>query len=591
MLTGASDHATLSRGARRASGWVPRLGVPAAIVALVLVAYYRRFYQFGLYGDDPGVIGGAMGRSWAQVRDHLWFCATHWPAGRPVGTALNLGLLPTLVFRVGGLSGLHVAAFGIWAVNALLLYGLVLRFFPAAVAFAAGAFYALSPASTVQLQLVFVYHLELALTVGLLAAHAAVAGRRLWFAALAAIAFTMYESAAMVALALPPILALRDRPGLRPWVSSTARHVAAWVAVLVPVLLLRRRFGDPWGGERVSEMAAAPAGALRQGLVSVRNGLATHASLLAERLVQPLREADRNLLLVVAAGTLLALATFAALTRRAGDARREVGEAPWTGAAVLFTAGLAGMVAVYLTYFRLPWYPATARSGFLSGVHLLAAPGAALVLAGVVQAAGAFPVPRVRWSALVASALAIGLLCGFGNLVQREYASTWKTAKEFWQAYRHLCRDATARTFVLVLDRNLPPQRFVELFSWGSEVLPDQLFAYPESGADRAESPGVWGFVGRRAPVVIFTGPDLTKKIRLDGAGYHWIENYYWMLPKNSVQQPKDRNVIVLEREPAGWRRVEGVVPVDGGTLTLRPAGGDLLDHVPVTTLARVFGL
>jgi hypothetical protein len=577
-----------------------RLAIPAALVALIFVAHYRRWPEFGLYGDDHGFFGGVIVGSWTDTLNHLWYSLTRWPQGRPLGLGLNLGALPYAVFELGGLPGLHLVGFAVAATNALLLYLLISRVAAPAAAFAGAAFFTLSPASTAHLQLVYSYNYGIAILVGLLATLAALDRRPLLFAGGLAAAFTMAEPVVMFALLIPPLLTLHRPEG---WSARALRHVLLWGAIVVLLLAVRRYIGDPHGAERVGEMTSAPLRTLGRAIESAVTGPSTYATLVADRIVIPLKELDRGLAVLMAGCGLLVLGALARTqARAAASADQRPKPRPMLAALLLVAAGALVMLATYATYFRSPWHPANWRQGFMSGVHIAPALGAAVLGAGVVQAAVAALPGRLRWAALAPVAVALMLLGGFGEIVQRDHASAWTFQKKFWQAYRTLCRDATEGTYVLVLDRNLPHNRTVELFSWGSEVLPGALFRYrgtplpPGAAAKDAAAPvparaDTGAGVIRRPPVVILTDPDPAKAIGYDGTGHRWKPTYYFMLPKKADETPTDGNVILLEFGPGGWERIEGVIPVDGGTLALRPPVGDLLGRIPATRLAPVYDL
>jgi hypothetical protein len=559
------------------SATAPGRLVPLALVALAFLAYFRRWKGFGLYGDDFDYFGGAINRSWPAEFGNTWYCLTHWPQGRPLGIGLNLGLIPHAVFAVGGLAGLHLVAFLLFSLNAVLLQRVVARAHPPAVAFAAGAFLAVAPADTVKLSLTFAYNFQIAIAVGLLAIFAALSRRPILFAVALAATLTMVEPMAMIALVVPP--AMSRSAG---WVRRTTRHTALWSAVLLLVMVARRLIGDPWGTERVGEITGAPLLTAHRALESATTGIWTHRSLVIERLrlaLHSVRLGDFQVLAVIAACTLLALAFLAGLAaeRRAEVPAFQPRRGGKLSAGILIATGLLSMFVTYASYFRLPWYPASARSGFVSGVHVIAAVGAALTFSGLVALAWAFA-RRLRWVVAIGAALCLGLLGGFGEMVQREYVTTWRFQKEFWQAYRRLCGDAGDGTFVLILDRGLPQNRFIDLFSWGTEILPDELFVYRAAPV-------------ATAPVVLLAEADPATRIAFTGAQFHWKPSYYFMLPKGPEQQPRNLNVILLERSDRGWSRIEGDVKVDGGTLSLRPAIGDILDRVPTNPLARVFDI
>ena len=558
-----------SRGARLAYAG-------CAVAALSFIGYFRRWSQFGFYGDDAAMIGGAINRSWHEEFQHLLLCLTGWPQGRPLGFGINLGVVPHAVFAVGGLGALHLFAFALLAVNATLLYAAVARSSPPVVAFAVAAFYAASPADTVKPSLVYGYNFEIAILFGLLAVHAALS-RRAWSFSLAVIAaLWMVEPVALFALAAPPFLLPRGTEGRRAWL---VRHVCVWTGVVALVLSARRLVGDSNGGERVGEALASPLITLHHAVGSAWTGLATHADLVAERVLLPAREGAGTGWTMVALAGAVALGTLLALSAevrgRGGDKRDT--PPPVIGAVSLVGGGVLTMLACYAAYFRLPWYPASWRDGFLSGVHVVPALGAALVFGGLVQALLAALPRRLGRLALLLPAVALAMLAGFGDLVQQDYATSWRFQKEFWRAYTELCRDAADGTYVVVRDRGLPPVRYTDLLSWTAEILPDGLFQYHE--------------VVARPPVVMLGAPKLAQLIRAEGSGFRWTPAYHYMLPKGPDEQPQPGNVIVLERREGRWRRVQGDAAVVGGTLRLRPAAGDFLGRLRARPLAHVFGV
>jgi hypothetical protein len=598
------------------------LAVPAvALIAITFVAYYRRFSSFGMYGDDHYLLGSVVLRDWSAEFANLWLAFKQWQQGRPLAFGFTLGIVPHVWFQLGGLRGFHLGAFAALSTTTILLYALLRRVYPTPVAFAGAAFYALSPVDTVQLSLIYAYNFEIAMLVAVLAAHAALSGRAILFAVLVAASMCMHEPAVMFALIVPLFLLL-DRGEAKP----TRIH-----------LLVRQMVGD----DRVSSMVGNRQETIYRAVTSARFGLVTYVDTVLERLILPLREADRLLYGVVAGCGAIAFAALAWLHFRSGrlggpssiwrkpralplivagiaaatpfvlsrfgvpwlltvggmalaaivwSLFKDAGakEIPATATrprtATLVAAGITTMAATYLTYFRLPWYPAVHNAGFLSGVHVVAALGAALAVAGLVQGLLTWLPRSARWAALAAVAGAIGMLGGFGELIQRDYASSWSFQRDFWHAYRRLCRDAIDGTFVLVVDHETPPRRFIEDFSWGSEVLPRELYRYP--GAPEAP------ITRLHAPVVIRIGRDPSQTMQFENGRLRWNESPdFFMLPKSEAEQPHDGNVILLDRHEGQWRRIEGVLQVSGGTLHLRPATGDFLDRLPPTRLAPVYGL
>ncbi|WP_138223284.1 hypothetical protein [Nibricoccus aquaticus] len=568
----------------------------AGMVVMVFLAYFRRFAEFGFYGDDHAFFGGVINRSWNEAIDHFKWCLTKWPQGRPLGMGVNLSLLPYIVYSLGGVVGLHFAGFLIASTNGVLIYRLLKAYHPPLIAWSSAGFYLLAPVDTVQNSLVYAYNFELAVTTCLLAALAALRGRSILFILFLAMGLLMVEPVAMFALFAPLCLGVRlDRD----WLWWSFRHVLRWTGTVLAVLICRQIIGDPWGSERVSEMTANPLLTLKSGLTTSTTGFHTHFDLIAERLIQPFREADGEVFTTMLA--VGAISAFILWWLNSADSLRSSGgnsasiatpesSSKWTGIVALAAGGSVIMLAVYFAYFRAPWAPANWRTGFMSGVHVIAELGSCLIFASCVLLLTKLLSYRLRPLTFALPVFVFTAFAGFGTLVQRDYANSWFFQRSFWQAYGRQCADAGESTFVVVLDKNLPPVRYIDLFSWGAEILPGALYRY---GAVSIAEAATLNQPITRPPTVILTAPELTTAIQQKESGYAWKPTYYFMLPKDSTQQPADKNVIVMTHEGQGrWSRIEGNATVDQGTLQLKSSSDpDILRHTPKAPLAAAYGL
>jgi|GEM_PF-3649711 len=574
------------------------------LLALIFLGYFRRFSEFGFYGDDAAFFGGVINRSWGAEWQNLWFCLTRWPQGRPLGMGLNLGLFPHVAFSIGGLEMLHVFAFGIAAANTILFYRLVARVATPFAAFVAAGFYGLAPAHTTQISLVFGFNFGIAIFVGLCAVHAALSHRWVLYGLSTAVSLTMVEPAAVFALVVSVglVFSLREFEWRR-----VILPILIWCAVVAIVLFARQRVGDPWGQERVSEIAADPVHTLMRSLQSAATGSMTHASLVFSRLALPFHECGGVIASTMIAATFIAMIGIGALPKPIPElantaklgATHPTAATPMTLSSVrLVSVGLLCIVTIYASYFRSPWHPANWTTGFMSGVHVIAATGGGLVIGGLARLIEGCPLGRCRLIPISLASVFLAALVGFGQLVQRDYAAAWQFQREFWGAYEELCPDAGPGVYIVVLDRNLPTFRFIERNSWTAEVLPSALFhgssILDRRGKDWLQGGGVAPHNEddpklRHSPSVIFTAPTLEEAITIRDGMARWKPTYYFMLPKTENDQPVSGHLIVLERQDKRWHRRTGTVAVDGGAIELKGhADAPPLLHQP---LAEVYGL
>lgn len=567
----------------------------AALVSIVFLGYFRHFREFGFYGDDASFFARAIIQGWSGQWEYLWHALTVWTQGRPLAYGFSLGLLPYLVFSVGSLAGLHFFSFLLVAANVVLLYRLVNRFFPAWTAFCAAGYYGLCPADTVKPSFGYGFCFEISIMVALGASFATLDKKPLRYVLLLATGLLMMEPVVMLPLVVPLVFTFQRT---REWLRAAGRHVGLWLLVFVAVLGCRALIGNQDDDGRVAQIVSAPLVTLQRAVTSALTGSRTHVDLWFERIPLPIREIDYRLGLLM--GVVMFLSGFALYGQyTAGMHNRDSApdsSTPSAGAAKLMVAGILLLLATYACYFRDPHYPCLWRHGFMSGVHVIPALGGALLLAGLMGVLAQLATPVLQGWFLALPTVLLTLLAGFGDLVQRDYAASWQFQREFWKAYAVLCADASDRTFVAVLDQNIPQLRFIEPYSWCMEVLPGALYYYRDtpnmgrpSAINRIQAGP--GSLLQIPPSVIFTAPDLVTGIKFSEGSYAWKQTYYFMLPKTAQQQPQSGNVIVLVIKEGLWTRVTGDLPVEGGTIHLLDPGPSLLERAKKTSLAAVFGL
>ena len=79
----------------------------ALSAALVWIAQFHHFRDFGLYEDDYWFVSEAMGKDVAYLGDRLHTAFTRLPQGRPFGFFLP-DLLSFVGDKLGGLAGIYL---------------------------------------------------------------------------------------------------------------------------------------------------------------------------------------------------------------------------------------------------------------------------------------------------------------------------------------------------------------------------------------------------------------------------------------------------------------------------------------------------
>jgi hypothetical protein len=510
---------------------------PVALVlsaALVWIAQFHHFREFGLYEDDYFFISEAMGKDPSYLLGRFETAFTRLPQGRPFGFFLP-DLLSFIGDKLGGLPAIYLVGFLVVTLNTFLCYRLLRARVPVAAAATGAAVFCLFPADTTKILLTHDFQLQPSLTFALLSALAYAAGRR-WLAyVVAAGALLSYESGFLALFALPLLLRRWDRRLPR----ELIRHAAVLVAVVVAAVMLRYAVGEG--------RATASVGSVGDIVPLFIGSLVLGpARSLAGMLYGPLRAVPTwdsealiaALLVAVGFGGLLVY------TYRRGreGARREAVQVAVAGAAMLMVGyGLA------FTHF-----PPNALVGRGTSVHLGATLGMSVLAAGL------------AWLILgLTPRLGIALLAGYVALasayyvtIGRDFIHSWQVQRAFWQQVAACCSDLRDGTVLIYELSSSEEPTFIFANSWADALVLGETYAFP----------GTWS----NPPRLFSLTNDWASRIQPDGQGLRWLvpaaswDEHWEALPQG--------NLILLRRGPDGaLARVTGTLEVDGLPLQLKP--------------------
>jgi hypothetical protein len=502
--------------------------------ALVWIAQFHHFREFGLYEDDYFFISEAMGKDPSYLLSRFETAFTRLPQGRPFGFFLP-DLLSFIGDKVGGLPAIYLLGFLVVTLNTFLCYRLLRVRVPVGAAAMGAAVFCLFPADTTKTLLTHDFQLQPSLTFALLSALAYAAGRR-WLAYIvAAGALLSYESGFLSLFALPLLVCHWDRRMQR----ELARHAAVLAAVVIGAVTLRYALGE---GRATTSVGSV--GDIVPPLIG--SLVLGPARSLAGMFYGPARAVPTWDIEALMAALLVAVgfAVLLAATYRDGreGARREGVEVAVAGAVMLVLGyGLA------FTHF-----PPNALVGRGTSVHLGATLGMSTLAAGL------------AWLILsMTPRLGIAMLAGYVALASAYYATigrdfihSWQLQREFWQQVAACCSDLRDDTVLIYELSSSEEPTFIFANSWADALVLRETFVFP----------GTWS----NPPRLFSLTSDWGGRVQRDGQGLRWLvpaaswDEHWEALPQG--------NLILLRRGPDGaLARVTGTVDVAGLPLRLKP--------------------
>jgi hypothetical protein len=506
----------------------------ALIAALVWLAQFHHFQDFGVYEDDYWFISQAMGKNWDYLARRFVTAFTTLPQGRPLGFFLP-DLLSFLGDKLGGLAGIYVLGFVVVTLNTYLCYRLLRTRVPIAPAAFGAAVFCLFPADTTKILLTHDFQLQPSLTFALLSALAYAAGRKPLAYVLSVGALLSYENGFLALFALPLLVVRRwDRCLVRELIN----HVLILVGIVAAVVVVRYFVGE----SRATSSAGSVLAIVPPLLGSLVLGPLRS---LAGMLYGPLRGIPTWSLEMIVAAVVGAVA-FGVVMWRAPRC-----PTVFRDSLKVIVAGIAMLVVGYALAFT--HYPPNALVGRGTSVHLGATLGMAVMASGAAWALLSVQ-PRV---AIALTSAYVGLAVGYYVTIERDFMRSWQLQRTFWQQVAACCSDLQDGTILLYTLSSAEEPTFIFTNSWADPLILDEMYSFPKAWTN---------------PPRLFSLTEWKNRVYADGDHLSWsVPAATW---EEHIEEFPQRNVVLLTRAAGGTlERVSGSVDVAGRTLELKPPG------------------
>jgi hypothetical protein len=439
-------------------------------ISLILATFWAARHMlhgsFGFYEDDYTLVVRAMAADWPEVREFLFRQFSQFAGqGRPLQHGMVF-LFGYLSGRLGGLLPAYWLAYVIVATNCVLFYFLLRKLGDGSFALVGGLAYSLFSADTTQAFLYHAFGLQPALTFLILASLAYLSERRVLAYVLSLGSLLSYETTYMVFLGVP----LLEREWNRSWSKRLALHAAIGLAILGVVTAIRATIGE----ERVLGLSAADLFK-----VSFLHTLQGPPVALGSYFLRP-TQAVLDIDLGIGLASLISFGVFwAAISRMSILHRPDAGER--TRLIRLLLAGLGLVALAYPLTFTIRAY---AISGRDTRVHLAAVAGAAIVFASAGRLALSISAQgRLRRVVPAGLAAILGLLVGFGLVVQKDYARAWELQRRFWSTLVPFVPDMGVGTVIIVDPAGLIDTQHIDANTWNLPLILQYIYEFP-SGWD-----------------------------------------------------------------------------------------------------------
>ena len=449
--------------------------------------------EFGLYEDDLTHLPIAAAMSLQEVLRFSFDpdrILNLYGQGHPLHYTF-IYLLTNIGWRLGDLQGPYWIGFAVQAINICLFYSLLKRVHSKPLGVLGGLAYILFSADTTQAYLTFSLGIHTSLTLFMLAAHAYLSGL-LWLSyPLAAMMLLTYESAYSVFFAFPLIITRPRRKSFR----EMAKHVVILGMILVVAISWRFLVGD----DRVGDLGIAAS--IRTPIVHMLQGPVVSLGTFIYRPIQTLQGLDLDVIIVFLLSFVLWLVIAMRMDLHTpGSLRESVSGFKsilqsglgfkkrvmrlWGSLhpeiKVLIQIAFSGVIMLVLAYSLTFTVRAYAISGRDTRVHATGVIGAAVLIGAILLSILWFAeiYKKKMWVGVILGVW-VGLMTGYGFVIQRDYRFAWQYQKDFWSELVLLLPDVDEGDAILVDPEGLTDTRQIGANYWNLPVVLEQLYIFP----------------------------------------------------------------------------------------------------------------
>ena len=539
------------------------------LVGLLWVVRYWHSWGFGFYEDDLTHLPTAAAMTFNQAVRYAFdvsrILQLH-GGGHPIHYSF-IYLLTNIGWRLGEFHALYLIGFSIEALNICLFFLLMRRIQSWRLGLVAGVAYVLYSADTTQTYLTLALGLHPGITIFLVAAHAYMSNKKWLSYVLAPLMLLTYETIYPVFFALPLLTGVAVPQRRRDFVN----HIAFAGGILTLFAVWRLFVGD----DRISGLGLKDAIIIP--VTHMVEGPIVSLGTYLYRCVQTLRSLDLEVALISALGIagfawLLSsvdlgasalsrdklFEAIAQIRQRAGW-RRALAEAyarlPGETSSLVKSA-FAGAVMLVLAYPLTFTVRAYAISGRDTRVHAAGVLGAA-VLVGSVALILLHVANAVGRRRMVTLGLAtwLGLLAGFGFVIQRDYRLAWTYQRQFWTSLVQLIPDVSEGDSILVEPQGLLDTRQIGANYWNLPVVLGQIYDFPKDWHD---------------PVWVYRLTESWQQGILGRDGELTLNAATAFAPPDTFRDVDPSSAILIETENGNLRRKSGPMEIGGSQVTFK---------------------
>ena len=541
--------------------WLKKSNLPILILlaAVIWIARFWFFKDFGFYEDDYYYISSKMGSNWAHIINSNIYSFTHFYQGRPL-----LFLFPSIFSffgsLIGGMHFLYIIAFIILLTNSFLFYNLLRKFLDKKYALLGVILFALFPTDTTQAYLIHTFSIQISVMFFLTASLLYLSNKKIISYIFIFLSLMTYETLFLLFSIIP---FLKNQK-----IKINSKIIWHWIIMFVMVAFtgaLRFLFKE----EKISKLSLLPA--LKWSYTNVVYGPVMVAYSYVNSIVLVISKFSVFWPKTIFYLVLFFIGFFFLFYFLNFNIKKSSGSKD--NFQKMKRLLLISLILIPLAYpLTLTVSAESINNGRSSRVHLAACIGTPILIISLIYIISSsinFRYKRQLFAVLLA--LLFTFLIGFCLTIQNDYKESWHEQKVFWKNVLRLCPDIEKRVFILYSGDYCRGSNQICAYSWSMPLVLDQIYYFdsrPSYGMDNLPS------------AVLFLQSGWINYAEINGT--ELILNLEAVYTYGQTKMPKlfEGKVILLENINGTLVRRTGNLTIDGKDFMLKPVGPSNLENL-----------